>query len=111
MVSALPCALLCPELKAKAFASMVRPRDRAHHAPLFGLFSLVALWTHDPQGTAASLPGATSWYRKPLLTFSDALAAVHRQLCARENFHVSANAADLVALPRTTINRLIHATC
>ena len=78
---------------------------------LFGLFSLVALWANDLQATAASLPRAASWYRKPLPTFSDALAAVRRQLWTREDFHVSANAADLDELPRTTLNRLIHAAC
>ena len=78
---------------------------------LFGLFSLVALWANDLQATAASLPRAASWYRKPLPTFSDALAAVRRQLWTREDFHVSANTADLDELPRTTLNRLIHAAC
>ena len=78
---------------------------------LFGLFSLVALWANNLQATAASLPRAASWYRKPLPTFSDALAAVRRQLWTREDFHVSASAADLDELPRTTLNRLIHAAC
>lgn len=78
---------------------------------LLGLFSLVALGAHDLQATAASVPRAASWYPKPLPTFSDALAAVRRQLWTREDFHASANAPDRVEMPSTTINRLIHAAC
>jgi hypothetical protein len=78
---------------------------------LLGLFSLVTLWAHELYATAAPVPRAASWYRKPLPTFADAVAAVRRELWTRHDFHTSAWATDVVKIPRTTINTLIDAAC
>jgi len=78
---------------------------------LLGLFSLITLWAHELYAAAAPVPRAASWYRKPLPTFSDAIAAVRRELWTRHDFHASAWATDVLKIPRTTINTLIDAAC
>jgi hypothetical protein len=78
---------------------------------LFGLFSLIALWAHDLYAGATPRPGAASWYRKPLPTFSDAIAAVRRELWTSHNFDMPKINPDLVKIPRATINLLINAAC
>jgi ABC-type uncharacterized transport system permease subunit len=47
---------------------------------LLGVFSLVALWAHELAADAPQLPAAAAWYPKRLCTFSDAIAAVRRQI-------------------------------
>ena len=78
---------------------------------LFGLFSLIALWAHDLYAGATPRPDAASWYRKPLPTFSDAIAAVRRELWTSHNFNMPKINPDLVKIPRATINLLINAAC
>jgi hypothetical protein len=78
---------------------------------LLGLFSLITLWAHDLYAAATPAPHTASWYRKPLPTFSDAIAAVRRELWTRHDFHASARAPDIIQIPRTTINALINAAC
>jgi hypothetical protein len=73
---------------------------------LFGLFSLVVLLAkrlHPEQ-----LPGReTSWYQKEEATFSDALAAVRRQLWSPESVK-SAAEAELCLIPRALLAGLQH---
>lgn len=76
-----------------------------------GLFSLITLWAHDLSATTTSVVRAASWYRKPLPTFSDAIALVRRQLWASQNFQTSPSVLDFVKLLRSTINALIGAAC
>jgi hypothetical protein len=78
---------------------------------LFGLFSLIAMWAHDLYATGTPIPRVASWYRKPLPTFSDAIARVRRELWASHPFHTPALAPDLVKIPRTKFNILINAAC
>jgi hypothetical protein len=78
---------------------------------LLGLFSLITLWAHDLYAAAAPTARAASWYRKPLPTFSDAIATVRRELWASQTFHTSALVQELVKIPQTTINILINAAC
>lgn len=66
---------------------------------LFGLFSLVTLWAHQLQ-VQASLPlMATAWYRKPLPTFIDALAAVRRSIWASRLFDMSLQSQTVRKVP------------
>ena len=53
---------------------------------LLGLFSLITLWANELYATHAPAPRTASWYPKPLPTFSDALAAVRRELWAPQSF-------------------------
>lgn len=56
---------------------------------LLWLFSLAALWADDLYAQTAPAPRAASWYPKPLPTFSDAIAAVRRQLWITSILHTS----------------------
>jgi len=47
---------------------------------LLGLHSLIALWTNDLQTSRSIVVRASAWYRKGVVTFSDALAAVRRKI-------------------------------
>ena len=78
---------------------------------LLGLFSLIALWAHDLHATQASPPRGASWYPKPLPTFSDALAAVRRELWTRRDLPTSSQMLDIVKMPAITLNSLINAAC
>jgi hypothetical protein len=49
-------------------------------ACLLALFSLVTLWAADLEQRGQLLVRPSAWYRKPQLTFSDAIAAVRQQL-------------------------------
>jgi hypothetical protein len=47
---------------------------------LLAMFSLVTLWTHDLAKSRALRPRIAAWYPKSVLTFSDAIAAVRREI-------------------------------
>lgn len=73
---------------------------------LFGLFSLVVLLAKrlHPE----RLPGReVSWYQKEEATFSDALAAVRRQLWSPESVQ-SASESELCLIPRALLAGLQH---
>jgi hypothetical protein len=78
---------------------------------LLGLFSLIALWAHNLYATTAPAPRTATWYRKPLPTFSDALATVRREIWASHHFQTSAPTPDLVKIPRIAFNTLINVAC
>jgi hypothetical protein len=78
---------------------------------LFGLFSLIALRADALQASAPMTPRPASWYSKRLSTFSDALAAVRRELWNAEIFDSSLPSQDAVEIPRTALERLITAAC
>ena len=78
---------------------------------LLGLFSLITLWAHDLYAKATPTPRAASWYPKPLPTFSDALAAVRRELWTAEGFGTSACSSDLIEMSHTRLNSLINVAC
>jgi hypothetical protein len=78
---------------------------------LLGLFSLITLWANDLYATGAPAPRTASWYPKPLLTFSDALATVRRELWSPGNFKTSSHTQDDAKIPHPAINRLINLAC
>ena len=76
---------------------------------ILALFSLVTLIAHR-LGQKRPLPGhTTAWYPKPKPTFADALAWVRQRLW--QTFSTSANQHDLMKIPKTLFNRLIHTVC
>jgi hypothetical protein len=78
---------------------------------LLGLYSLVTLLAHAfyPNG---QLPfQATAWYAKSQATFADALAAVRRHLWSVDGYSTSAQASDLVEIPKAELERLLYAVC
>ena len=52
---------------------------------------------------------ATAWYKKVKPTFADALAGVRKQIWA--TFSTTQPQDDMVKIPRTLFNRLIHTVC
>ena len=75
-----------------------------------GLFSLVVLmaYTLHPQ----QLPvRQASWYPKQEATFSDALAAVRRDLWTNFDYSTSANQADLHLISEETLLSLFDLAC
>jgi hypothetical protein len=61
---------------------------------LFGLFSLVALLADRQAARGTLWPAQTAWYHKAEPTFSDALAAVRRQLWNHLVFYTSCAKTD-----------------
>jgi hypothetical protein len=80
---------------------------------LLALFSLVTLWAGEllAQANHSRSPRQASWYAKPNLTFSDALAAVRYQLWRAEGFAISDPGEDLVKVPRALVERLTDTLC
>jgi hypothetical protein len=78
---------------------------------LLGLFSLITLWANDLYAIHAPTPRTASWYPKPLPTFSDALAAVRRELWTPQNFEISSHTQDGAKISHLAINRLINVAC
>ena len=76
---------------------------------LLGLFSLTSLWVHDLQAARAIAPRAASWYRKSYLTFSDAIAAVRREIWRHQNSCTSRTSAETIKIPRAIWDRMINA--
>jgi len=84
----------------------------AHTTPcLLALFSLVTLWASDLAARGLVLPRRAAWYAKPAVTFSDALAAVRRQLWIAQAFSTSPNAQNMATIPRALLNSLTEAAC
>jgi DDE superfamily endonuclease len=78
---------------------------------LLGLFSLVTLWAGEALGQDGVTPRRAAWYRKPQLTFSDALAAVRHRLWASATFSTSPATGDVAKIPRALLDRLTQAAC
>ena len=78
---------------------------------LLALFSLVTLWASGLAARGLILPRHAAWYAKPRITFSDALAAVRRELWATQAFSTSAPDQDMVEIPAALLNRLTQAAC
>ena len=49
---------------------------------LLGLFSIITLWANDLAKSRKLKPRIAAWYPKTVLTFSDAIAAVRREISA-----------------------------
>lgn len=78
---------------------------------LLGLFSLVTLWANTLYATRAPVVRTASWYQKPLPTFSDALAAIRRQLWLPGILAGSRQKLDAAKIAPATINTLIELAC
>jgi len=78
---------------------------------LLGLFSLITLWANELFSSTLPMPRAASWYAKPLPTFSDALAAVRRELWAGRGLRMSSQILDVAKPSGANINSLINVAC
>ena len=75
---------------------------------LLGLFSLVALWAEHLHLRGALSVRQAAWYQKPVPTFSDALAAVRRDIWRHEGFSMSPHRGETWEIPRALLERLAH---
>jgi hypothetical protein len=76
---------------------------------LLGLFSLVTLWTHDLARSRKLQPQTAAWYRKTTLTFSDAIAAVRREIWRHQISCMSPPSRDRIKIPRHIWHRMQNA--
>lgn len=76
---------------------------------LLGLFSIVTLAADHLHGQGRLSVRQSAWYAKPLPTFSDALAAIRRELWQADGFVISRPEAQTLKIPRTTWERLTDA--
>ena len=78
---------------------------------LLGLFALIALWADAMNRSQTIVVRPAKWYRKSQVTFSDALAAVRRQLWADEALSTSPLSRDVIKIPRQLYNRMADLAC
>ena len=76
---------------------------------LLGLFSLVTLWTHDLTAGRPFSPRTAAWYPKVHCTFSDAIAAVRRQIWQHQVSLMSRCHRDSIKIPRQSWDRATNA--
>jgi hypothetical protein len=77
---------------------------------LFGVFSLVVSMATALHPDTLPIRQA-SWYPKQEATFSDALAAVRSDLWRSVNYSTSAQDADVLLIPRATLQALLEMAC
>ena len=78
---------------------------------LLALFSLVTLWASGLAARGLIQPRRAAWYAKPRITFSDALAAVRRELWTTQAFPISAPDRNMIEIPAAFLDRLTQAAC
>lgn len=78
---------------------------------LFGLFSLVTLLAQALYPDSQLPLPQSAWYAKTEASFSDVLAVVRRALWRNFNYQTSAQAPDMVLIPRADLERLAYAVC
>jgi hypothetical protein len=76
---------------------------------LLGLFSVVAILAEQLHRTAQLTPRQAAWYAKPVLTFSDAIAAVRRQLWAQQFISSSASDPESATISSPLLHRWAQA--
>jgi hypothetical protein len=76
---------------------------------LLGLFSMVTLWAHDLAKSRKLKPRTAAWYPKAALTFSDAIAAVRREIWAHQISFMSRPRREPIEIPRHIWQRMENA--
>jgi hypothetical protein len=84
-------------------------RAIAHTTPcLLGLFSITTLWADSLQKTQPMEVEQTAWYKKKLPTFSDALAAVRKQLWEKRDFCMSTEKDKMIQIPQSWLSSVLN---
>ena len=78
---------------------------------LLGFYALVALWADTMHQTHALVARSARWYQKDKITFSDALAAVRRQLWADDTLLTSSSRTETVQISRALFERMAGLAC
>ncbi len=66
---------------------------------LLGLYAVITVWADDLHRSQALVVRSARWYRKTSLTFTDAIAAVRRQIWAEAAFTTSPAQTDRSKIP------------
>jgi hypothetical protein len=67
------------------------------------------LWAHDLDTDPLFRPRTAAWYAKPHRTFSDAIAAVRREIWTHHIFCMSRRGGEVVEIPRDLWHRMADA--
>ncbi len=78
---------------------------------LLGLYALVTVWADDLHRSQALVVRSAKWYCKTKLTFTDAIAAVRRQIWADATFTTSPAQTDKSKIPGHVYDRLADIAC
>jgi hypothetical protein len=78
---------------------------------LLGLFSLVTLWAHQLHERQGLSVRQAAWYRKQRPTFSDAIAAVRRELWEAVAFTTCRPNSDIQKLQQALMERFADTLC
>jgi hypothetical protein len=76
---------------------------------LLAMFSIVTLWAHDLSKSRKLRPWTAAWYQKDVLTFSDAIAAVRREIWAHQISCMSRPHRDRIEIPQHIWRRMQNA--
>jgi hypothetical protein len=76
---------------------------------LLGLFSIVTLLANDLSKSRKLKPKTAAWYPKAVLTFSDAIAAVRREIWHHQISFMSRPSRDSIEIPHHIWNRMENA--
>ena len=76
---------------------------------LLALYSIIILWTHDLAKSRKLAPRTAAWYPKTFLTFSDAIAAVRREIWGHQISFLSRPSRDSIEIPRHIWHRMQNA--
>jgi hypothetical protein len=76
---------------------------------LLGLYSIVTFWTHDLAKVRKLKPRTAAWYSKSVLTFSDAIATVRREIWAHQISFMSRPHRDRIEIPCDIWRRMENA--
>jgi hypothetical protein len=76
---------------------------------LLGLFSLITLWADDLAAETPLAPATAAWYPKRHCTFSDAIAAVRREIWHHQVSFMSRCHRDIIKIPRQLWDRAANA--
>ena len=78
---------------------------------LLGLYALVTVWSKHLHRSQALVVRSAKWHLKTSLTFTDAIAAVRRQIWAEAAFRISPDRTDRSKIPRHIYDRLADIAC
>ena len=78
---------------------------------LLALFSIVTLWAHDLDARNALRPRTAAWYPKSKPTFSDAIAAVRREIWHHHSSFMSRKSRQIIKIPDDLWRRMANALC
>jgi hypothetical protein len=76
---------------------------------LLAMFSVVTLWANDLAASQTLKPRTAAWYPKMALTFSDAIAAVRREIWRHQISFMSRPRRDHIEIPRQIWDRMENA--